>query len=253
MFLKRKNIRAPLAAPSWVFPGTIAENCAFLSGKIDEVGLLFMESASALAYGPEDLPTSLAALPLAWHVHLPCDLDWRDPAGAAEICLALMSKADFLGPKKAVLHPPRTAPGEMPSSLMAPLEEFMLCWRSSGQKSRDILLENLPEHKPEDILEAAERLDASVCLDLAHYLLAGGRAETLPAGLMRRVRLLHLCAPDPGGRKGHHQPLAVLDETGRAAGAKMCREAEAGTVFMLELFNWTDFTNSLPMLKEWME
>lgn len=257
MLWKQKNTRRALAAPSWVFPGNIAENAAFLSEKVDEVGLLFMESASALAYGPEDLPAHLADLPLSWHVHLPGDLDFHDPAAAAATCLKLMDKVDYLAPRRAVLHPPRGLNRSNFATYIAQLQNFMLYWCINGRDSRDILLENLPEHDISDILTAADKLDASICLDLAHYLLAGGTAQGLPPGLMERVRLLHLCAPAPAVRlamqKGHHHPLTALDNEGRAVGVAICRAALPDTVFMLELFNWTDLTNSLPVLEAWME
>lgn len=108
-----------LAAPSWVIPGTVAENCRFLSGKVDEVGLLFFEQDACLAYGKNDLPPWLADLGLGFHVHLPADLDWSRPALAAENCLRLMDKVDFLNARLAVLHPPgcpRAQPAPAPVS-----------------------------------------------------------------------------------------------------------------------------------------
>lgn len=251
MRMKEKILPRSLAAPSWVFPGSIAENCVFLADRVDEVGLLFMESAPALGYGPDDLPPSLAKLPLRWHVHLPCDLDWRRPEEAAEICLTLMAKADFLGVRRAVLHPP--APGDRDDgAFTAQLESFVRRWRRYGRESRDLLLENLPGQDSAELLAAADALDASLCLDLAHYLLSGGTAGSLPAGLGRRLRLLHLCAPTPDGL-GHHRPLADLDEAGRAAGAALCRAAGPETVFMLELFKWNYLVDSLPVLQAWLE
>lgn len=238
-----------LAAPSWVFPGGIAENCNFLSGKVDEVGLLFMESASAMAYTSADLPAALAALPVAWHVHLPSDLDWADPAGAAKLCVKLMDKVKFLGAERAVLHPPLKGT-EAPGGIIALLENFVLRWKRSGRNSRDILLENLPDSDPAELMAAAERLGVSLCLDLAHLLLS---ADEIPKGYMEHVRLLHLCAPAPGGGKGHHCPLTDLSDAAMTLGAKICRAAKPETVFMLEIFNWRDFVKSLPVLNAWME
>ena len=63
-----------LAVPSWVMAGGIADNARFVAGQAAEVGLCFFETQACLAYEPADLPPELAALPLAWHVHLPVDL-----------------------------------------------------------------------------------------------------------------------------------------------------------------------------------
>ncbi len=91
-------------------PGDIAENCAFLSTRVDEAGLLFFETTSSLAYTRTDLPASLAGLGLFFHAHLPADLPWGHPAEAAEICRLLLDKAAFLGVKRGVLHPPAGLP-----------------------------------------------------------------------------------------------------------------------------------------------
>lgn len=107
-----------IAAPSWVVPDTLAANCRFLAGRVDEVGLLFFETKACLAYTRQDLPPDLAGLPLAWHVHLPLDLPWHDPEETARVCLALMDKAAFLGARRAVLHPPQ--PHRMPQPCRAP-------------------------------------------------------------------------------------------------------------------------------------
>ncbi|MDO5484253.1 MAG: hypothetical protein Q4F27_05035, partial [Desulfovibrionaceae bacterium] len=73
-----------LAAPSFVLPGTVAENAAFLAGKVDEVALCLFEAQACLAYTAADMPAALADLPLRWHVHLPVDLPWPTTAGKAE-------------------------------------------------------------------------------------------------------------------------------------------------------------------------
>ena len=95
-----------LAAPSWLVPGTVADNCRFLAGRVDEVGLLFFETDACLAYSTKELPENLAELPLSWHVHLPVDLPWQEPETCADICLQLLRKVAFLRPNRAVLHPP---------------------------------------------------------------------------------------------------------------------------------------------------
>ena len=51
-----------MAAPSWVWPGTVGENCRRLGEVFDEVGILLFESAACMAYGEEDLPATLSEL-----------------------------------------------------------------------------------------------------------------------------------------------------------------------------------------------
>jgi hypothetical protein len=97
------------AAPSFLWPGTIAENCARLATTVPEVGLLFFETRSCLEYTDDDLPLSLAELGLRYHVHLPLDLPWAEGAEAVlETVHKLLAKCAFLQPWAAVLHPPLT-------------------------------------------------------------------------------------------------------------------------------------------------
>ena len=224
-----------LAAPSWVKTASLAENCAFLSDQVDEVGLLFFTSAPSLAYGEKDLPAQLVDLPLSWHVHLPSDLDWNEPGQAADTCLQLMAKLDFLGVRRAVLHPPPSLalPDKVsqPLRLLTPpadnaachnqgrlscnaqiaiagLRWFVEAWSAAGRDPLDILLENQPENDLELLARSAKDLGCSLCLDLAHFLLhaeeSNASASTgqsacppVPAPeTLEQVRLLHLCAPE---------------------------------------------------------
>ena len=121
--------------PSWVMPGNIADNAAFIcmqwervleSGilgvsclKTPEVALCFFESAACLKYDKSDLPPHLEKLPCTWHLHLPLDLpisaglavSRQEVMDSFNICLQLMRKSEYLDPGAAVLHPPRIYPG----------------------------------------------------------------------------------------------------------------------------------------------
>jgi hypothetical protein len=99
--------RLIIAAPSFVWPESIAGNCARLQGFVDEVGLLFFESAACMDYTEQDLPQALARSGLRFHVHLPLDLPWEAGASAVwSIVANLRAKAAFLQPWCHVLHPP---------------------------------------------------------------------------------------------------------------------------------------------------
>lgn len=107
IFLNRIMSGFKLAAPSWVIPGTVADNCHFLSGKVDEVALLFFETESCLAYSEHDLPAVLNETGLSFHIHHPLDLPWhKGGTRVAEIVLALSEKASHLNPVAHVVHPP---------------------------------------------------------------------------------------------------------------------------------------------------
>ena len=245
-----------LAAPSWVLPGTIAENCRFLAGKVHEVGLLFFETASCLAYTEEDLPPPLSDLPLSFHAHLPTDLP-RGGAQAAAICLALMERVAFLGVRRAVLHPPppsQAPPDREPLEYTgAWLREFALCWRASNRDTADLLLENTEHGELTALLPVIEALGLSLCLDTGHALAYGQRHLFLHPAVLARTRMVHVSAPGKGAAKNRHLPLTSLSPEDGAALRNLLFSVSQSAVCMLELFSTDDFFNSLPILHSWLE
>ena len=248
-----------IAAPSWVMPGSILDNCLFLDGKVDEIELLFLETASCLAYGRQDLPPDLAGLSLSFHVHLPSDLPWEEGGKkTASICLALMEKVDFLEAKKAVLHPPDNTNRTRTGKCKAALEDFAREWERAGRAARDILLENTGEN---DLAGCAGMFGPEgfgLCPDLGHVLAYGQDAlvamlDELPEEA--RPGMVHCSAPGSGlpGRapRGAHLPLDALDAAGLAMGETICSFLSPGGVLVAELFNWEYIERSLPVVQKW--
>ena len=270
---KREKIRLNgrmLAAPSWVIPGTLADNCRFLSGKVDEVGLLFFEQDACLAYGKGDLPLSLADLGLSYHVHLPADLDWSRPALAAENCLRLMDKVDFLKARLAVLHPPTMAPtavvessfasadsatslttASTPDCLQA-LEVFINAWQKAGRAASDIALENTQGC---DLLAHTKLIIDSgmnICLDIGHIFAYAQQDLSVSHELIARARLFHLSAPGTGKNKSRHLPLSRLVADEQKLVLRLIGMAPPDAAMMPELFNWADYTASASLLAKWL-
>ena len=231
-----------VAAPSWVFPGSLAENCRFLAGKVDEAGLLFFESAAALAYGPEDLPAWLSDLPLSYHLHLPADLPMHAPEEAAAICLALFQKTAFLGPLKGVLHPP---PAER-------LAAFVNAFARLGGDPKTLLLENTRENDLLCLEAVIEEYDLPICLDMGHVLLYGQCALLERPGLLRRAGMIHASAPGRGAEEGRHLPLTALSLEEAALAGRMLRAVPKDAVIMLECFSWPHIEASLPLARQWL-
>lgn len=246
--LKIKGRR--LAAPSWVIPGTILENCLFLSGRVDEVGLCFFEAESCLAYGAGDLPPMLSSLPLSWHVHLPLDLDWTIPTRAAGQAIRLMDKVAFLGARRAVLHPPPASSGREREKL---LSGFVACWKDSGREPSDIFLENTRQCPLVDIEEWLSQNSLHVCLDMGHLLKYKQEELLERPGIMRRVAMLHANAVDLKNKAlGRHVSLRHLDGPGMDIGRRVCRVLPEDAVLMLEFFSWPEIEESVPILSGWI-
>lgn len=227
------------AAPSWVIPGTPAENRAFLGRRFADIGLYFLEAEACLAYGPGDLPGDDGRT--TYHVHLPLDLPWGAGAKAAfDLAARLLGKAAHLRPWGFVLHPPR---------LPGLLAEFMDLWRQSGRNPADILLENVEEAGPQALWPAALDLGAGLCLDLGHMLAFGQTSLLAMPGVFGQTRLVHAYAPyDPRNerdaarwrlpaREHRHRTLAALDREGRDALRAILAGIGPEAVVMFEVFD----------------
>lgn len=262
MFSARNRLlKSKLAAPSWVFPGTIWENCVFLEHKVDEIALLLMETKSCLAYGRHDLPPALADLDIGWHAHLPLDLPW-DAGGeaVAGVCLTLMDMIAFLGADRAVLHPPRAG-----AEAVELLDSFAVAWRKAGRSCRDLLLENTRENDLSSLGPCIARNAFGVCLDLGH-MLAHGQSELIAMVTGERPplwskdappRMAHLNAPGSGlsgeAEAGAHLPLDTLDNVGLALGADLCSILAGDAVIVAEFFDWRYVERSVPIIARWSE
>lgn len=254
----KETARRRVAAPSWVFPGAILENCLFLEGKVDEVCLLFLETESCLAYTRQELPPSLADLDLTWHVHLPADPPWAEGGETvAGVCSALLDKVAFLGVECAVLHPPERNGGEDARLLDA----FALAWKKAGRSCCDVLLENIRENDLTGLGGCIAANAFGVCLDLGHML---GHRQTALAAMVRgerapvwsaAPRMAHLNAPGSGlageAPVSAHLQLDALDADGLKLAEDLCRMVAVDGVLVAEFFNWRYVAHSLPLLNQW--
>lgn len=236
-----------LAAPSFVLPGTVAENARFLAGRVEEVALCCFETAACLAYTAADLPPELARLPLRWHLHLPVDLPWTEGGGgAADAALAVWDRVAYLGPRLAVLHPPAGADG--PETAARALAAFAARWRLGG--GPPLLLENVPGCELTGLGAAfLDRHGLGVCLDVGH-LLGYAQASLLASELPERARLVHWSAP--GDRPGHdrHLPLDAFTREQRAVAGALLRRFSPEAVHLLEVFHWAGVAASRRYLAE---
>lgn len=257
--------RRRMAAPSWVLPAGIPENCRFLAGRVDEAGLLFFEAEACLAYGKKELPADLAVLPLSYHIHLPLDLPWHTPEASADTCASLLGSCAFLAgdpearllrsavlsnnirPLDAVLHPPDTFTDA--SELM---RRFVARFIDLGIDPSCLLLENTPENDLCALEDLVLETGMHICMDLGHMAACGQERLLTRQALLERTRLLHLSAPLIVGSSIRHGSLGRLKPEHAALGQRLCRSVPASATVMLEVFAWNDFKQSLPVLQSWL-
>lgn len=233
-----------MAAPSWVIPGTIAGNCRFLSGKVDEVALLFFETESCLAYTEADLPKDLAETGLSFHIHHPLDLPWHEGGRkVAEIVLALNEKAAHLKPKAHVVHPPAA---ELEAVRL--IKDFAAVIARSPIDANKILFENIKENSLIGLTGTIADCGMKICLDLGHILAYAQHDLLRESGLSELVAMLHLNAPGP---KGRHLSLEYLEPEGFEIMDVLLEILAAGGTVTVEVFEEKSFFKSLQLLDDY--
>ena len=233
-----------LAAPSCVLPADVGTNCAALARHFPELGLCFFETGACLAYTGADLPKSLDALPVRWHMHLPLDLPWDNgPQAVAGIILALAAKVAGLAPWAYVLHPPGEA-DELRMNGAEQLRCLALALAQGGLNPKALLVENIQGRDLEAMWPVVRELGLGVCLDLGHMLERGQEEFLDLPGLWAHTRMLHLNAPDPA-KPGRHAALDRLDPAGRALLGRMLGAFAPGGSVVLELFSPGELFDSL--------
>ncbi len=233
------EITRPLAATSWLWPGTIEENLlriADLDLPVRQVALLFYRFRESLAMLEGGLP---APPGLTCHAHLPVDLPWEQGSRAVYAVIErLMAPPGGLAPWAGVLHPPADP---------ADLAGVASLWRKAAP-GWTILIENVPSSGLEEHWPVIRDLDLSLCLDVGH-LMAFGQHRLLDApDLGRRVELLHVYAPGTEAGTHHHLALSALTAK-QEPWLRRCLEAAGPeTTLLFEVFSEIDLRDSLETL-----
>ena len=241
-----------LGGTSCVLPADIMANVRVLAPLVDDVQLLFFESAAkSLLPQPLDVQ-ALRDLAeehgLSYTVHLPTDLALGAASkserqeGIAEI-LRLMDQLTLLGPQSFDLHLVREQ--DLPEAawldnLAASLRELS---GALGEQRRLVAVENI-EYPFGLVAPLVAEYGFSVCLDLGHLVHYGHDLEE-GLGLLPQVRHLHY----HGVRDGRdHQALTDMEQ----ARMLVRRLAVAGYdgVVTLEMYSLEKLKGSLALLAE---
>ena len=241
-----------LGGTSCVLPADIMANVRVLAPLVDDVQLLFFESAAkSLLPQPVDVQ-ELRALAeehdLSYTVHLPTDLALGAASkserqeGIAEI-LRLMDQLAPLGPQSFDLHLVR----EQELSEAAWLDNLAASLReltgALGEEKRLVAVENI-EYPYSLVAPLVAEYGFSVCLDLGHLVHYGQDLEE-GLGLLPQVRHRHY----HGVRDGRDHQALIDAEQARMLGKRL---AEAGYdgVITLEMYSLEKLKGSLALLAE---
>ena len=242
-----------LAAPSFIYPADYVTNVKLLAPYLDEIELIFFDSASARDLPDETLVRELTVLAhdsdLTYNVHLPTDIDpgAQDAAirqKAMDIIKYIIALTQALEPSTYTLHLPFNAAADNCGvrSRCKRLCESMACLLSDGLDSRKITIENLhyPFEWTDEIIMA---FDFSVCLDCGHLLLRGIDPESVFNRYADRITTLHLHGI-AGGQD--HLSLNRLTDS-QIAGLMRILERFKG-VASVEVFSFSHLQTSLNLL-----
>ncbi len=231
-----------VAVPSWVIPGTYAENLRFLAGRpaIAAVELLFFLYDEGVAALLEREWDALAAHRdrFAFTAHLPDRIGSEHEALVARLSPLVES---------FVVHP---WPAEEAEDFAALLNSWIDRYDPAPRPApcpagRRFLVENTRKGRLEAVLPLVPA--AGICLDTGHRLLEGASPAAAAALWGDRIGEIHLHAVDEAaaaadGRLADHRALRG-DEGWLAELSPFLRDF-AGTVD-LEVFSWAEAEASL--------
>ena len=241
-----------LGATSCVLPADIMTNVRYLAPLVEDVQLLFFESAAKSRLPqPLDVP-ALRALAgehdLTYTVHLPTDLALGAVSkamrqeGIAEI-LRLVARLAPLAPRSFDLHlmrEPDLFDAAWLDNLAASLAELSA---ALGQEKRLVGVENI-EYPFGLVAPLVAEYGFGICLDLGHLVHYG---HDLEEGLALLPRVLHLHCH--GVREGKdHQGLHDAEQA-RMLGARLADAGYDGVV-TLEMYSLEKLKASLALLDE---
>ncbi|MBA3002628.1 MAG: sugar phosphate isomerase/epimerase [Desulfurivibrio sp.] len=241
-----------LGATSCVLPADIMSNVRVLAPMVDDIQLLFFESAAnSLLPQPldvQELRNLAEEHGLTYTVHLPTDLALGAASrgerqeGIAEI-LRLMVCLAPLAPLSFDLHlvrEPNLSDAVWLDNLAASLRELS---GALGKEKRLVAVENI-EYPYGFVAPLVEEYGLSVCLDLGHLVRYGHDLEE-GLGLLPRVLHLHYHGVQDGR---DHQALTDADQA-RMLGNRLAEAGYQGVV-TLEMYSLENLKASLALLDE---
>jgi len=242
-----------LAAPSFIYPAGYITNVKRLAPYLDEIELLFFDSAQARDLPDQRLVEKLAVLAddsgISYNIHLPTDIDPGSPntlirQKATNVIQSIIGLTETLKPSTYTLHLPFNAAATDHEIRLRckHLQDSLMRLLSDGFDSRKITIENL--HYPfEWVDEIITAFDFSVCLDCGHLFLMGLDPASVFDRYTDRITTLHLHGVANGR---DHLSLDRLTDS-QMAGLVRILERFNGVV-SVEVFSFAHLQTSLDFL-----
>jgi sugar phosphate isomerase/epimerase len=251
-----------LGTTSYIIPDDILPNIRYLADKVDDVQLILFESDAISNLPSRDVIRELDRIgrgeDLTYTIHFPLDVYLGDAdetvrLASVDKCRRIMDRCQRLDAQTYALH---LAPADPEDRSEIPAKDVDAWLKACGQSldmlcaevdtSRQLCVETLAYRF--DVVEPLlETHDLGVCLDIGHLLLGERDVESHLKTYASRLHLMHI----HGVLDGHdHQSLQHLSPAIVAAAvAQMSSPAIEPRVMTVEVFNETDFLESMEVLR----
>ena len=242
-----------IACPSFVYPAGYVENVRRLAPWVDEIQLLFFESAS------QSLPSTALIRELAdlaanekigYNIHLPTDIypghpDPEERRRAVEAIRTVVERCRTLHPSTFTLHLERNPAGaeDLPIDrwrryLLDSLESML----PPNVAPRKLAVENL-DYPLERVAPVIAAADLSVCMDVGHLMVQRTDPGTFYETWKHRITTVHLHGVDG---TGDHLPIDRLSDARLKTVWKLLKNFDG--VVVVENYAQPDLNASLKCL-----
>lgn len=247
-----------IGTTSFIYPDHYLANVELLGPFLDEVELLFFESAEIdTLLSPsfiEKLRLLAIETALSYNIHLPTDISISHPdpqhrQKAAEIMIKIINRAAPLCPSTHTLHLPFTENSFDSNSvrkwqerIYESVEEILI----AGIKGDSISIETLDY--PFDLVAGiVSDMNLTICLDLGHLILNGDDFERKFDEYCDDIAIIHLHGVSNGR---DHLSIDRLPEKHLVPVFRILRQFDRS--LSLEVFGFDDLSASLAVLqKHW--
>lgn len=245
-----------ISAPSFIYPASWMDNIQRLGPYLDEIELLFFDSAHSRDWpSPKEIET-MARLAekhaITYNVHLPTDISpgcLNEPLRqkAVDTLLGMYRLLEPLDPTTSILHLPTDGPLDNDRMRMAwqkRVEKSVMQLMTSGISPDKLSVETL-DYPLEWAAPVIEKWDLRVCLDVGHLLIHGYDWREEFEKWSPRINMIHL-----HGVSGNHDHISLdkLEDPLRSAILDQLA-SYSGTV-SLEVFSFEALQKSLICLEQ---
>jgi len=251
-----------LGTTSYIIPDDILPNVRYLAGQVDDVQLILFESDQVSNLPTASVIGELAAIGssegLTYTVHFPLDVylgagETRVRLESVEKCKRIIDLCRPLNVATYALHLAPANPddrGEWPAvdtgAWQAACDASLGRLATEVPSSRQLCVETLA-YRFETVDDLLVKHDLGVCLDVGHLLLGGYDVSAHLDKYRDRLHLMHI----HGVRDGRdHHSLLHLEPALLKAALKTMGDDAIYRVMTIEIFNQTDFQESMRVLED---